>query len=428
MRRNGEVVDHTRFQELAALAATGQVSAEEYSALVAHLDVCPTCKEEYGDFEEILHGQLPLLHPEPAPAIDQSSHARASAGLKERFFARVQAEGLPIAPAVALHRPLAARLRLAVHTPAFAYAAALVLFVVAAFSAYQWRQANSAGRARLSEIEGLSKQNADLRRQLSEASRARDSRVTEELSSTQARNAVLNPQYDAIEKKLKVALDEVGALQTQIQAQAQADHEKESRLSRDLELARASIGQMTLELDSLREARSENTLMLEDRQARIDELQDQLKAQTDSLDRTRRLLVADRDIRDLMGARNLHITDVYDVDSKGKTRQLFGRVFYTKEKSLIFYAFDLQNPQITPAKQSFQAWGYKESAKQVTRSLGIFYLDDKNQNRWALKFDDPAVLSEIDAVFVTVEPPGGSSKPTGQKLLYAFLRGDANHP
>jgi hypothetical protein len=428
MRRNGEVVDHARFQELAALAATGQVSAEEYAALVAHLEVCAACKEEYGDFEEILHGQLPLLHSELAPQAEPSSQPRRAEGLKERFFARAQAEGLPIAPTPPLRQPLVARLRHTVRIPAMAYAAALVLFALAGFSTYQWRQATLSAQAQLNEIDRLNKQNANLRKQLSDTAKAQDSRASEELSATQARNAELNAQYDAIDKRLKAALDDVGALQAQLQAHAQVGQEKEGRLSRDLEQARASIGQMTAELDGLRKARSENALVLEDRQARIDDLQSQLKAQTDSLDRARRLLAADRDIRDLMGARNLHITDVYDVDAKGKTRQLFGRVFYTKEKSLIFYAFDLQNPQITPAKQSFQAWGYKESAKQITRSLGIFYLDDKNQNRWALKFDDAAVLAEIDAVFVTVEPPGGSSKPTGQKLLYAFLRGDANHP
>jgi hypothetical protein len=42
-----------------------------------------------------------------------------------------------------------------------------------------------------------------------------------------------------------------------------------------------------------------------------------------------------------MGGRNLHIVDVLDVDSKGQDKRSFGRVFYTQEKSLIFYAFDL---------------------------------------------------------------------------------------
>ena len=42
--------------------------------------------------------------------------------------------------------------------------------------------------------------------------------------------------------------------------------------------------------------------------------------------------------------------------------------------------------------------------------------------------DDPKQLAEIDAVFVTVEPRGGSQIPTGRPFLYALLRKEANHP
>ena len=114
-----------------------------------------------------------------------------------------------------------------------------------------------------------------------------------------------------------------------------------------------------------------------------------------------------------MGARNLHVVDVGDVDTKGKEQQAFGRVFYTEGKSLIFYAFDLGNR--TTAKRSFQVWGARVPAQGRAKSLGILYVDDQKQNRWVLKFDDPDVLAEIDSVFVTIEPPGGSAKPTGHK-------------
>ena len=53
------------------------------------------------------------------------------------------------------------------------------------------------------------------------------------------------------------------------------------------------------------------------------------------------MLAHDRDIRDLMGARDLYIAEVYDVAKTGDTEKPFGRVFYTKGKSLIFYAYDL---------------------------------------------------------------------------------------
>jgi hypothetical protein len=46
----------------------------------------------------------------------------------------------------------------------------------------------------------------------------------------------------------------------------------------------------------------------------------------------------------------------------------------------------------------------------------------------ALRLDDPAKLAQIDAVFVTIEPHGGSERPTGKAFLYAYLKKDPNHP
>jgi hypothetical protein len=55
-------------------------------------------------------------------------------------------------------------------------------------------------------------------------------------------------------------------------------------------------------------------------------------------------------------------------------------------------------------------------------------VDDQKQNRWVLKFEDPRILAEIDSVFVTIEPQGGSARPTGRKFLYAYLKANRNHP
>ena len=55
-------------------------------------------------------------------------------------------------------------------------------------------------------------------------------------------------------------------------------------------------------------------------------------------------------------------------------------------------------------------------------------MDSESNRRWVLRLDDPKQLAEIDAVFVTVEPQGGSQKPTGKPFLYALLRREANHP
>lgn len=40
----------------------------------------------------------------------------------------------------------------------------------------------------------------------------------------------------------------------------------------------------------------------------------------------------------------------------------------------------------------------------------------------------PKKLSQIDAVFVTVEPNGGSHTPSGQPLLFTYLKVEPNHP
>jgi anti-sigma-K factor RskA len=103
-------------------------------------------------------------------------------------------------------------------------------------------------------------------------------------------------------------------------------------------------------------------------------------------------------------------------------------VFYTKGKSLIFYAYDLDQQKGLKNASTFQAWGSRGTNWKQAQSLGIFYEDSAAKKRWVLRFDDPRTLAQIDTVFVTVEPSGGSHKPSGQRLLFAYLKIDPNHP
>jgi anti-sigma-K factor RskA len=77
---------------------------------------------------------------------------------------------------------------------------------------------------------------------------------------------------------------------------------------------------------------------------------------------------------------------------------------------------------------SFQAWGRRGPDKQQALSLGILYEDNVSKKRWVLKASDPKTLEDIDAVFVTVEPNGGSPHPSGKQLLFAYLQISPNHP
>ena len=56
-----------------------------------------------------------------------------------------------------------------------------------------------------------------------------------------------------------------------------------------------------------------------------------------------------------MGARDLYIAEVYDVAGTGATQKPYGRVFYTKGKSLIFYAYDLNQEAGVQNASTFQS-------------------------------------------------------------------------
>jgi uncharacterized coiled-coil protein SlyX len=154
-----------------------------------------------------------------------------------------------------------------------------------------------------------------------------------------------------------------------------------------------------------------------------------LDAAAGELQRERDLKSAKSEIGDLMAARSLHIVDVYDADPNGKRQRSFGRVFYIEGKSLVFYAYDLDDSGRFKANVVFHVWGGKAGVKQVTHSLGILHKDDAGQNRWAMTFDDPNVLGQINSVFVTAESASKHyDEPHGKKVLYAYFGSPPNHP
>jgi hypothetical protein len=163
-------------------------------------------------------------------------------------------------------------------------------------------------------------------------------------------------------------------------------------------------------------------------QKRLDVLTAELAERSQEVAKQHELLEHDQDIRNLMGARDLYIGEIYDVAKSGQTQKPFGRVFYTQGKSLVFYAYDLDQQPGVKLASTFQAWGRRGIDQQHDVNLGVFYQDDQNKKRWVVKSSDSTTLSKLDAVFVTVEPHGESSKPTGKPLLFTYLKLPPNHP
>jgi hypothetical protein len=151
--------------------------------------------------------------------------------------------------------------------------------------------------------------------------------------------------------------------------------------------------------------------------AALDEKDRKLALDKDFLDR-------DREIRDLIAARDLYIADALDVAQSGKTEKPFGRVFYTKGKSFVFYGYNLDKEAGLKQSVAFQAWGSGYDKQNV--SLGLFYQD--GPQLWVLRFNDTKTLTRLNKVFVTAEPKGGSAEPTGKQIVMTYLQVQSNHP
>ena len=253
--------------------------------------------------------------------------------------------------------------------------------------------------------------------------------------------ARLDQQLTLREEELAHLRSEVEAAQQQVSQMTAANGVQSSDLKRLMaerdsltgELAEKQKAWDLLQADdsALRDEHTRSLVETAALNAEVTTLEAANRSDEAHLNDDQQYLSADRDIRELMGARKLYIADVFDVDSSSRTQKPYGRVFYTQNKSLVFYAFDLDHQPGVRSASVFQVWGERDgekTAKSSAMSLGILYMDSETNRRWVLRSDDPKQLAEIDAVFVTLEPGGGSSKPTGKPLLYALLRKEVNHP
>jgi hypothetical protein len=433
-----EMEPHDKFLELCAISTSSDLTEEEQKILQGHLAECVDCRQALKEFEAAADVGMPLLHPhlsEPDSLEPASNPAEVGKATPARATAQTetpQQEREPIEQTSEFrfpHRNGDRRMQVHWNYVWMPFAAAIVLTVALGIYSFQ------VGKRRRQEVVQATSSTAvrkvdDLEQTISDASHDREV-LKAQLASRDRVIAELRRQV----AEQTLAFAEIRSAQINLEHSLQSDEaakqqvtQERSSLSEQLEIAQTSVQRAQAELDSLRHERAQDQSRAESLEAQIRDLHDQLREGEQALGKEEELLAHDRDIRELMGARDLYIAEVYDVARDGQTQKPYGRVFYTKGKSLIFYAYDLDQQPGLKRASTFQAWGSRGADRQQATSLGVFYEDNAAKKRWMLKFDDPKKLEQINAVFVTVEPNGGSHKPSGKQLLFAYLKVDPNHP
>jgi hypothetical protein len=439
-RRN----DHQKFKELAALAQGRALTGSERIELKRHLELCSACRAISSEYSLLGSQGMTFL------AADGGHVAEAEAwndrAARMELFSRIQEpETSDVILTEALTDIPKQPPRRASFLPTWSarakWAAVACLLTGVGAGAYHLGNHRQSGREQPSKVAfapvaPTPVASTPLNELTSEKKMTEDLLAFQSTQISRLQKQVFSDQHDLAELRSTLHAaesrsSELSTANNTDEAQVRQVSEERDKLAAQVRDAEKAYQLLQSEFTSLRAEHDRALLHTASLESKIEELSTNSRDQDRRLKDDEQYLTSDRDIRELMGARKLYIADVFDVDSGSRTRKPFGRVFYTQNKSLIFYAFDLDHQPGVKNASAFQVWGQRDAelnAKSHPMNLGILYMDSESNRRWVLRWDDPKQLAEIDAVFVTVEPQGGSEKPTGKPFLYALLRKEANHP
>ena len=426
---------HEQFLELCALATSGSLNEAEAKKLREHLVTCSECREAIQEFNAVVDGMIPELTPElkGESSLDPSfSQGKAEASFQKRLTVEKEREQSGVEAGSSLLPRVARRghpFRKYFHRYEIWIPLVASAVLCATFGILSYRTGRNHGiqRARL-EPRSTPAAETFLARNLTQPNKDLQN------GELVARDATLGELRREMAQKSS-ELEKLKALASsqQLALQARADDRNSVIEERDRLLQQISADEETLRatqerLENLERERSEYVIHTASLETSIADLSRSLEERERVTNEQQDLLAKDRDIRDLIGARDLYITEIYDVARNGDTRKAAGRVFYTKGKSLVFYAYDLNESPGVKDASTFEAWGQRGSDWHQASKLGIFYEDNAAKKSWVVKSNDRKALAQIDAVFITVEPDGGSERPTGKPLLFAYLKVAPNHP
>jgi hypothetical protein len=416
---------HKEFEELCALSTTGELTAEDWARLTGHLAHCDACRELMRQYEGLIATTIPSLAAESATDQDEEN-APGSWSVEEAEV--ILMNSLRKEPVLTAGHSISL-VRSARWKHGLLYAVAALILVACSLGGYRIDVLREHGSEAAVQPVGSTATSTSPRLNPSEAIAVPTHENKGMRANDQAARLRKQAQFDQSERaKLESKLRQLEDKLVERDADLERSVADRTDLNRQLAEAQSDAQSLQARLSLIGDQASQDSAQLLALKAQVNDLNTAIEGKDKEIAEEQELLQHDRDIRNLIGARNLYIAEIYDVAKTGETEKPFGRVFYTKDKSLIFYGYDLdQQPGIKQAGV-FQAWGGRGADRQYAVSLGLLYKDDANQKRWVLKFNDSKTISQIDAVFVTVEPEGGSAKPSGKPLLFTYLRLDPNHP
>jgi hypothetical protein len=429
---------HDEFLELCAVSTSGSLSEPEKARLEAHLAVCAGCREALKEFQDTAKIAVPMFAAEASRRPSPQSESWSVGDAEKRFRERLARESNEQKSAAfrngrVPYQTFGDGRRSATDDswklPWVSLAAAILLAVALGVVVYHIGMNRGFDSAKIAPA-NVSTQVLKLQEEASDAGYDREILLAQMAQRDKAIAGLQHQQKQKIQE-----LNSIKATQTKLlEATSVGSAEKQQlteavvQLSKALETSEASVQKTQGELEATRGQRGRDEVQVKALQAKVDDLNHLLQEREATIDRQQEFLAKDRDVRELMGARDLYIAEVFDVAKTGAIKKPYGRMFYTKGKSLVFFAYDLDKQAEARDASTFQAWGRRGNDKAQSLSLGIFYEDNSSKKRWKLQFDDPLKLDQIDAVFVTVEPAGGSRLPSGKPLLFAYLKIDPNHP
>jgi hypothetical protein len=427
---------HNQFEELCALAITGQITDSERVLLDEHVRGCEDCRS----LLEELHGSAPQMAPALAELL--LVNVEPPAGMRDRFLEQAADAGLTIRAGDAITaqsgqasagavdvsfwtrvgdwvscRFVQIRLMPVSAAVACLGVACMVGSVGVYVQATRQRTVAELGSANRPYVQFVKPVVADAVPRGAAASdekelRAEIAQLSSQLALQQAKESELESSKKQMKEQLSTTTQQTQSSAMEADAQRRLAQQTGAQVAA-LQQQLAETKTRIVQLDAVAAMQEQQTTEAQARVASLRAEMDQMYAARGTAET-------------MISSRNLHIVDVYDNAGSSSHEGAFGRVFFVEGKSLVFYAYDLPKSKRKDGF-SFQLWGEGRGAEPTTFKLGLMHPDNTGHGGWVVSCDDPKVLNQLNAVYIAPESTRGERPAQGQKRMYALL-GSANHP